>query len=104
MIQVVCDMFFDQYAQLFDIYDESGHRIGGTFYGDVQGVIMPVPILIGAFAKNSYVFRLRPFTDPKFVGRIEFFYPCNIDHIVAFFLEGAKVRQRSEPRKGMTNL
>jgi hypothetical protein len=39
-----------------------------------------MPILIGAFTKNSEVFFLAPAFYPEFVGGIEAFYPCEIYH------------------------
>ncbi len=80
MVEVVGDMRMDELAEFLHIHDKSGARIGPTFYRDVQIIIVAMPVFVGAFAKGFPVFLFRPFWHPKFVGGIESFDTCDINH------------------------
>ena len=60
VIYFLDDVFADQGAELFQVYYETGVRIGFAFYGYDQVVIVPVPVGVGAGTENFLVLGLRP--------------------------------------------
>ena len=80
VVEVFGDFSTDDVAEFFHVHDESGDRIGPTFYGDVQGIVVAVPVLVGAFAEYFAVLLFGPSVHPKFVGGVEAFDSGDVKH------------------------
>ena len=64
-------LFLDDVAQLFYVKYKSCSRIRLPLYRYQQFIVMTVPILIGAFAKNLFILFVRPVRVVEFMGSIK---------------------------------
>src|SRR5690349_10365221 len=71
MIQFFSNMFIDDHAEAFYIKHKTGVWIRITFYGNEQLIVMAMPVLIGAFAKDFLIFFVAPGRVIKLMGRIK---------------------------------
>jgi len=60
--------------------------VGHAFDGDMQAVIVPVPIFVGAFTKYLSVLFFRPFVHPEFVGGVKAFNSSDVHHALTICL------------------
>ena len=80
VVHMLHQLVFHNVAKLFGIENEAGFGVGSTFYRDVEFVVVAVPVLIGAFAKNLAVAILTPSGVEQPMGRIEMFYSSEVYH------------------------
>lgn len=71
---------FDQLAELLDIYDEAGDRVGPALHRHIEVIVMAVPILVRALAEHALVLLLAPVVYPELVGRIETLSSRYVNH------------------------
>ena len=81
VVQFLDDIILNDTAQLFYIEQKSRIRIGVTFYRYIQLVIMPMPILIGAFAEYVLILFFAPAWIIEFVCCVKMFQARQIHHI-----------------------
>lgn len=78
MVKFIYHNLFYQAAQHLQVYDEPCFRVRVAFYRHIQGKIMPVPVLIGAFAENLLVFLIGPVGPRQPMRCVEILFSCNI--------------------------
>lgn len=88
MVERLDDMRLDDLAQEFEVHDETGVGVWGSFDGYPELKVVAVPVLIAAFAEYLPVFFVGPFRAPKFVSCIEGFATRD----VSCFHEKAELR------------
>lgn len=69
-------------AEFFDVDHKTRHRVGPSFDGDVQGIVVSVPVFVGAFAECGEVLFFRPGFDPELVGSVETFDTSDVNHVL----------------------
>ena len=80
MVQRFNDPVFDDFFEPFEVDHKAGIRIHFTGHGDPKFKIMPVPMLVGAFAKDLFVACLVPLGIPQFVSGVEMSFAGNKNH------------------------
>lgn len=80
VIQFLGDMILYDTAQFFYIEQKSRLRIRVTFYRYIQLVVMPMPILIGAFAEYRLILILTPGWIIEFVRCVKMLKARQIHH------------------------
>jgi hypothetical protein len=80
VIQFLDDMILNDTAQFFYIEQKSRIRVRVTFYRHIQLVIMPMPILIGAFAEYGLILILTPAWIIEFVRCVKMLQARQIHH------------------------
>lgn len=80
MIKGVYDVLLDDFAEFLYIVNKSGTRIRLTGEGNMQFEIVPMPILIGAFAKYRFILFPRPGRIIQFMRSIEMFNAGDVNH------------------------
>ena len=78
MVYLIDNGSFYEFAELFEVYDEPCCRVRLALYRHVEREIMPVPILIGALAKDLVILLRPPFFYIKSMGGIEMFFTRNV--------------------------
>lgn len=82
VVEVLDHLITNDAAELFDVDHEARHRVGPAFDGDVERIIMAMPVLVGAFSESGEVFFFRPGFHPKLVGGIETFDSSDVNHVL----------------------
>ena len=80
VIQFLDDMILYDTAQFFYVEQKSRIRIRVTFYRYIQLVIMPMPVLIGAFAEYGLIPFLIPARIIEFVCCVKMLQARQIHH------------------------
>jgi hypothetical protein len=71
VVQWILHLYLDDVPQILEVHAIARFLSRRTLYGDVELVIVAVPIGIGAFAEDFEVSLLGPIVVPQFVGGIE---------------------------------
>ncbi len=80
VVDAFYDDVFDEVAKGLGIVDEAGLRVWFTLDGDMQLIIVAMPVLIGTLAKNILVLILAPAGIVQAVCGIKILYARQIDH------------------------
>lgn len=80
VIHLFDDIFTDDLAQFLYIEHETGVGIGLAPDGHIQLIIMSMPVLIGAFAKDFLILLTAPAWVIELMCRIEMLQARQIDH------------------------
>jgi hypothetical protein len=80
VIQFLDDMILYDTAQFFYIEQKSRIRIRVTFYRYIQLVVMPMPILIGAFAEYGLILFFAPAWIIEFVRCVKMLKARQVHH------------------------
>ena len=73
VIQLFDDVFTYDLAQSLDVKDETGIRIWLPLDGHIKLIVMPMPVLVGAFAKDLFIPLPAPARVVEFMCRIKMF-------------------------------
>jgi hypothetical protein len=76
VVQLIDHIFFDELAEFLHIIQKTGIRIRPALDGYIKIVIMPMPVLIGAYPKYGLIPLLAPFRVKEFMRRVKMFLPC----------------------------
>lgn len=76
VIQVIGYFGFDDLAQVFGINDEAREGIGRALHRYMEGIVVAVPVFVGAFPEYLEVFFFGPGGYPQFMGGVKSFYSC----------------------------
>lgn len=99
VVDTLYDDVFDEAAECFGVVDEACIGVGGAFYGDVQLVVVAMPVGVGAFAKYFCVLRFGPVLVVQAVGGIEMLDPSKVNHC-CFIVTAKLALQNGLDKKG----
>ena len=80
MVQFFYHVFLNDATEFFYVEYETRLRVGISLYRYVQLKIMPVPVLIGAFAEHFIVLLRAPVGVIELMCSIKMFYTGNVNH------------------------
>lgn len=80
VVNLVDDMGPNERAELLEVDNKTGFRVGFSLHGHDEVEIMAVPISVGTGAEHLTVPLLAPLRIVELVGRVEVFLPTDVNH------------------------
>ncbi len=80
MVDLLYDMLLHDHTQFLHVEDETGLRIGVSLDRNIKFKIMPVPVLIGAFAEDLVILLRRPVGIVELMSGVKMFDAGDINH------------------------
>ena len=75
-------LLFENFFQTLQVHHKASYRIDLTRYRHLQGVVMSMPVFVGAFTEDTFVFLRAPCLNVVEVGGGELSFAGQQDHLV----------------------